>query len=449
MTVTLEHLGTGRIIELQDSLFKFSTPSDSALGSGGVYVHNFWTAEDIEPGASYRFSARREGQERAEALVEIPLDYEVEVAVSQARGSGGADQLRITGLQHLPFLRIAVEFYDACESAVRGVPYARLSDDDGTHLIAIPTQGLHARGPCGPQWVANREIWIVGSETAWPGAGYFDPALGDSAWTSNVTNAVGFLGGVLTKVVPWENCEFQSGGAPVPDYCLLRYGPETATVSGTVRDSVHACVGPLDSVTVRLTEMDRDPARIRTVLSNDAGEFVFGALEPGIPHLVWAHAPPVPIDSVWVVEEFRWRHTDWFDVHAVYTDTLTVTPGQELEYDIGMHRLLPCNQGTLLGTVTEARCGDGPIDSATIQLTELGVPPPLIPRTLTGRTDSDGEYLITGLRQYVHLLRVRGPDPDLYTGHVDYLRFLPDQVVKYDVQLGRLTPCSEPPSGGQ
>jgi hypothetical protein len=58
-TVTLEHLGTGRIIELRDSLFRFSSSSDPDIGA---YVHNFWTAEAIEPGAAYRFSARREGK---------------------------------------------------------------------------------------------------------------------------------------------------------------------------------------------------------------------------------------------------------------------------------------------------------------------------------------------------------------------------------------------------
>jgi hypothetical protein len=140
---------------------------------------------------------------------------------------------------------------------------------------------------------------------------------------------------------------------------------------------------------------------------------------------------------------------EWEDIHTQHTDTLTFLPGQQVDYDIRLERLLPCNVGTLLGTVTEVRCGDGPIDSATVQLTELGVPPTDIPRILTSRTDSNGQFLITGLRQYVHRLRVRGPDPDSYTEHVDYLRFLPNRVVKKDIQLGRLTPCGEPPPVAQ
>jgi len=466
-TVTLEHLGTGRIIQLEDSVFAFSSASDwdgTFGGVGVVYVHNFWTAEAIEPGAAYRFSVRREGEEPAEAVVEIPHDYAVEVAISQTLGGEG-DELRITGVKHLPFLTQDAYYFDDCGSDRRRFQWEGRSADDETYLITIQKQSVPSRTGCGVPWVANRELWIVGSEAAWPGGGYSPNALGDSALTSNVSNAVGFLGGVLTKIIPYEDCTFQSEGAPIPPTCRLRYGSETAAVIGTVREP--RCVGPLDSVVVQLTEMNREPARIRTVLSNGAGEFVIGALEPGIPHLAWARAPPVPIDSEWVAATFRWQYTEWWDVHAVHTDTLTFTPGQRLEYDIHLDRLLPCGAGTLLGTVTEGRCGDGPIDSAEVQLTELNVQPPLLPRTLTGRTNRNGEYLITGLRQLVHRLQVRGPDvvvdsvhnpetgdwdpvlANIYTERVDYLRFLPDQVVKYDVLLGRLTSCSEPPPGGQ
>lgn len=340
-TVTLEHLGTGLIIELRDSLFRFSPVLAPDLGFDGVFLHNFWTLEPIEPGAAYRFSARREGKEPAEAVVEIPRDYEVEVAINQVRGGGETDELRITGLKHLPFLRPTAHFYDGCGSGVSPIPYQRRSDDDETHLIAIRKR-VETRDHCGPLWVANRELWIVGSEAAWPTGGYSAGALGGSGMTSNVTNAVGFLGGVITKVIPYEDCEFQSDGAPVPQYCLLRYNSETATVTGVVSEA--RCVGPLDSVTVQLTEMDREPARIRTVLSNGAGEFLIGALEPGIPHFLWARAPQIPIDSVFDLRTFTYVYTAWTDIHTLLTDTLTFVPGQQVGYDIHLQRLTPCGQ---------------------------------------------------------------------------------------------------------
>jgi len=344
VTVTLEHLGTGRIVELRDSLFKFSLYADPDLGSEGAYAHNFWTLEKIEPGATYRFSARQEGQEPAEAVVEIPLDYEVEVAIDQFPTSRGAsDSLWITGLKHLPFLTASAHFYDGCEPSGITVRYPGHSADDGNFQIAITKPQVTPRTGCGRPWVANRELWMAGSEAAWPDAGYSAGALGGSGRTSNVTNAVGFLGGVLTKVIPYENCTFQTGGVGLPDYCRLRYNPETATVTGTVRETLCGD-GPLDSVTVQLTELGPNPARIRTVLTTRAGEFVIGALEPGIPHFLKARAPLIPVDSIFDLRTFSYVYTEWADVHTIPTDTLTFTPGQRVAYDIDLERLTPCSE---------------------------------------------------------------------------------------------------------
>jgi hypothetical protein len=322
-TVTLEHLGTGRIIEFRDSLFSFWSLLDRIHGFDSTYLHNVWTPEDIEPGAAYRFSARREGKEPAEAVVEIPGDYEVEVAIHQV---SAADSLRIIGAKHLPFLSVVAHYYDECGSSVTGGLRRRHPDEDETFLIVIWKGRIAGRRDCGRPVVERWEVWMVASEAAWPAGGYSPGALGESGWTSNVTNAVGFLGGVLSKVIPYEDCVFQSQGAPVPSYCRLRYNQETATVIGTV--SATSCrVGPIRQATVQLTEVDRDPARIRTVLSNRAGEFLIGALEPGIPHRLWAEAPPIVVGDEPIY------------VYSPHTDTLTFMPGQQVEYDIS----LPCS----------------------------------------------------------------------------------------------------------
>jgi hypothetical protein len=341
ITVTLEHLGNGQIIELRDSLFTYSSYSDSDLFPEGTYLHNFWTPEEIEPEATYGFSARREGKEPAEAVVEIPRDYEVEVAINQVRSRGATDELRITGVKHLPFLFTFTYFYDLCGSSMTRTRHDRRSAEDGIHLIAISKPYVAARFGCGSPIVPNWALWMVGSEAEWPASGYSPSGLGESGLTSNVTHAVGFLGGVLTRLIPYERCRFQGAGAP--QYCLLRYDEETATVSGTVRET-RCRDGPIDSVTVQLTEMDRDPARIRTVLSNQAGEFLIGALEPGIPHSMWVHAPPIPVDSVWNVYAWRWVYTEWEDIHTLHTDTLTFIPGEQVQYDINLERLTSCGE---------------------------------------------------------------------------------------------------------
>lgn len=340
-TVTLEHLGTGRIIELEDSLFTFSSHSDPDLGSEGTYLHNFWTLEDIEPGAAYRFLGRRDGKQPAEAVVQVPRDYGVEVAISQQTETA---LLRITGLKHLPFLTTAAYFYDDCGPGLATAHFEGRSADDETHEITIHRPEVIPRNACGIPLVQRWEIWIVGSGAAWPAGQEYSPAtLGRSGWTSNITNALGFLGGVLTKVIPFEDCQYPDDGEPVPDTCRLRYDGETATVTGTVSET-RCGDGPIDSVTVQLTEMDRDPARIRSALSNRAGEFLIGALEPGIPHFLWARAPQVPVDSMFDVRTFTYVYTEWDDVHTLATDTLTFMPGEQVEYDIHLERLTPCSQ---------------------------------------------------------------------------------------------------------
>jgi hypothetical protein len=340
-TVTLENLGTGRIIELRDSLFRYSSPSDPDLFAEGAYLHNFWSLEDIEPGAAYRFSARRDGKEPAEAVVEIPGDYGVEVAINQSRARGETDELRITGVKHLPFLTTATYFFDDCGSSMTRTRHEGRSADDETHVIAIEKPRVTPRIDCGLPVVPNWELWIVGSEAEWPASGYSASGLGESGWTSNVTNAVGFLGGILTKVIPYEHCRFQGGGAP--QYCLLRYDRETATVSGTVSET-RCRDGSLDSVTVQLTEMGREPARIRSILTNQAGEFLIGALESGIPHFLRARAPLVPVDSVFNPWTFQYEYTEWADFHTLHYDTLTFVPGQQVEYSINLERLTPCSE---------------------------------------------------------------------------------------------------------
>lgn len=62
--VTLEHLASVRVITLQDSFMR--------MGAGEVYVHNFWTAEPVEPGASYRLTVERSDGIASWATTTVP-----------------------------------------------------------------------------------------------------------------------------------------------------------------------------------------------------------------------------------------------------------------------------------------------------------------------------------------------------------------------------------------
>ncbi len=338
-TVTLEDLGTNQIIPLRDSLFTFTHYADSTLGSAGAYVHDFWTTHEMEPGASYRLSVTHAGDEPAEAVVKIPQDYEVEVWIAQPpphySQAYGSDYLRVLGLRHLPFVAQTIHFHDGCGAGVDTVRYKGTAGDDGVYTIPVDKVAVPPRGGgyCGSPVPENRDFWLVGSDSTWPSGSQYSPqGVGATELTSNVTHAVGFLGGVLTKVTPYENCTFAAGGTAVPNYCQLRYDKESATLSGTVTET-RCGDGPIPSVTVQLTRIDPVAPEIRTYLTGPDGAFEIAALEPGTPYALKARAKPLPVFG-----------GGELDIYTLRYDTLTFAPGEHRRYDVALQRLIPCDQ---------------------------------------------------------------------------------------------------------
>jgi hypothetical protein len=108
----------------------------------------------------------------------------------------------------------------------------------------------------------------------------------------------------------------------------------------------------------------------------------------------------------------------------------------------------------LTGFVTETRCGDGFIDSVTVELREIDREPSSARKTRTAMTDRGGEFGIWALDPGIrYALKVRAkpePDPfwgevDIHTLHYDTLEFQPGERVRYDVGLRRLTDCGGRP----
>ncbi len=329
LTVTVTNLGTGRTIELRDSVFRFSREADATFGSSAAYVHDFWTAEKIQPGSAYRFSVGLENGDTAEAVVDIPRYYPVEVSVAQ---NNAPDYIRIPGPNHLPFLVRTARFYDRCGWGADSVRLQPDSADVRLFGMDVSEGKVDERGTCGHVTVTTRGFLMVASESAWPSRDVSALAgLGASQQVSNVTNAVGFLGGVLTRSIPYERCTFQaSPGTPIQTYCVLRYDEASATLKGTVRET-RCGDGPLDSVTVSLTELDRDPAKVRTALTDPTGAYEIGGLEPGVRYMVKDSALPE-------IDPFAGEVT----IHDIPVDTVEFSPGEQRETDVALQRITYC-----------------------------------------------------------------------------------------------------------
>jgi hypothetical protein len=323
--VTLEHTRTGRVIELRDSVFEFPTNPD--VTSDSVFLHNFWTAQRLEPGATYRFTATLDDGPAAEAMVTLPPPYSVEVWLGDAQTQPAGDLLRLSGLKH-PGLILATTTFGAgplCPVQRRAFTFDKV--DAEVHSIRID-KSLIGSPQCGPALVEKRELLIVGSGAPWPeGRDFATGALGVLEVPSNVSNSLGFLGGVLTRVVPYETCVMER----VPgnrDPCRLRYDERTVTLRGRVTEAT--CRDrPVEGANVELRETDPTPGvgrRVRPMLTR-AGAYEIGGLEP----------------------ERRYTLTIWqfhpvfgYPLFAEYADTLQFVPGENATHHARLIRAEPC-----------------------------------------------------------------------------------------------------------
>lgn len=231
IAVTLEELGSGRIIELRDSTIRFPT----VLELDSVYAHTFWTTQPIEPGASYRFRALGVNGAVAEAIVQIPRDYDLEVWVRPSLG--GFRYIRVEGLKQVAFVFWNTYYYDGCYTSrfSRKIQQIAPGGDSVARMISRPEYGRELP-VCDLSGftITRQDVELVGSDAPWPhGQDYSTWRLVPDSAASNVTGALGFLGGVFTKTTRSEDCTLP--GPITPDtYCKLRYDSTTATLRGTL-----------------------------------------------------------------------------------------------------------------------------------------------------------------------------------------------------------------------
>ena len=345
-SVTLTEVGSGRIIPLRDTLLRFSAGQGTA-DSTTAFVHDFWTTERIEPGASYSFSATRPGQPTAETVVKVPKRFVITLSLHQPNYPNDKDFARVSGVSYLPFSQQMLRFLDRCGAGEDTFPDRAARADNGTVTLSIAdTVGRRGTGQCGLPAVTMRHLWVAASDSTWP-APQLSPVLGlgITERASNLTNALGFLGTVVTAEVPYGNCTFApqtkwpagvSSGIPgpkqkyFPEWCELRFDSVAASRSGRVIET-RCGDGPVDSATVRFTEVN-DSARTQLVATGKDGKFEFGALKPGVRYNLYVYGKLQPILS------------QYTNLYSTVDDTVTFSPGEHRTGDLYIQRLIPCDQ---------------------------------------------------------------------------------------------------------
>jgi len=335
VSATLEETESGRSLALRDSVFLF--PYVEEIGDGeGVYVYNYWTTDSIIPGRTYRFTAVGPDAAKATtATVRIPAEYAVSVALQQQSTSMRAfDELRISGVRHVAFVRVINHYRDDCPPNPQILRYAVPEGSHGHH--AIPITKLYGRPGCGPNQILDkREIWIVGTEAPWPRIGVtgreWHPshaAFGAVQMPTNLVHGIGYLGGVVIRTIPYEDCQIM-GAPPLPNWCELTYDRSKGELNGTIYDGCHNQVLPGAAIQLKEVIADSITHRtIRTSRSTRQGTYILAALDPGVRYAVEIGHPAVSEGGE--------------PVYVSYADTLSFREGESIDLSIALQRKEPC-----------------------------------------------------------------------------------------------------------
>lgn len=221
--VTLRDLDSGHEEVMRDSLFRHGERQ---------FTWNFWTTMPLSPGGEYRLTAERSDGEISRAVVRLPADFpapslyvpppgppspmtplpqvfaEVNDELAEAlvlycvRGISEEGE-GFRRLIPVPILRHAVRLPGGSTTRYRitirdADTYIENQLGDAARYHANPRQVVAAEG--GPGWIDFNHL-EEGVEAVPDGI-------------SNVENGTGFLGGIVSKTVPFQSCS--EGGQLVP-----------------------------------------------------------------------------------------------------------------------------------------------------------------------------------------------------------------------------------------
>jgi hypothetical protein len=317
--VSAEHLGNGQVLEFRDSLIWYRTAD---VGGEGVYLNNFWTAERVEPGSTYRFAVAREGKPTAEALIEIPPEFEIELALRQHNLD--TTFVILEGVRHLAFVDLITRLEDDCgpwthRNRLREI----LSLGDVQRVVQTAGEPIRSRPGCGALIIWGSEYRIVASGEEWPtGVDYLTGRLSVLDAPSNIRHAIGFLAGVLTRTIPSQSCALlsQPFGSMLPnppvrgEHCRVRFDESRAILRGVAIDAQCPDRPPIQRMSVILEEIEPGPNGLRerrAASTNPIGEFAIHGIHPGTRYML------------------SLMMQDQYDPHAV-----------ELEFEAGESRFL-------------------------------------------------------------------------------------------------------------
>ena len=210
--VTLEHLATGTKMIWNDSLFQFSE---------GIYAHNYWSAETVQPRETYRLHVKQPDGIASTALVTLPDTFPTpnppHVICMSLRAyclESWVLSIDVKGIKNLAAATAVYHYLDpdplaASKCGVHKVSYWRQATrtQDGFRIHVEWRKDLEAIASIWTvhgfiPFFANFDLFVAAGNDQWPAMAQLDQEtlfLPDVA--TNVEQGVGFVGGVLSKNV--------------------------------------------------------------------------------------------------------------------------------------------------------------------------------------------------------------------------------------------------------
>lgn len=276
--VTLEHMGTGRVVTLRDSLFTFTDPRLNSV----AYAHNFWTAEPIQPGAVYRLEAVRSDGATTTALIEMPSDPEVTLFHDPAPYRYGDVSRILVRAEHLLYIDLVYTVWSSRFGragdpfVVRQHPFR--TTPAGSWEFRLSPDSLMQPGLFD---VRRLEARVALTRSDWPyvpGLSALDLAV-PGRIPSNVENGLGFVGGLALWRIPLAGCTLIEAGPDGTIDCTTILDASSASIAGRVAPPV--CGNAMNLVRVRLTERFAGGGAVVRELKTDwHGVYGFAGVQP-------------------------------------------------------------------------------------------------------------------------------------------------------------------------
>lgn len=222
--VTLEDITGGTAAEMNDSLFAFAD---------GRFAHNFWTPMELQPGHRYRLTAESSDGSFSRAETSLPADFPTPRVSIELLSTLQPIPVKATviveGVGQIADVRTV--YNDLYLSHLQDT--LRRSSGD-IHIVMDPREDFQSLVNYAPE--ASLLTFLSSSSpyeprifiaAAGPDYRYFgsvdDKIIALPEGVSNVENGLGYLGGILSKTIPYKSCTEETSTDIVP--CPLEPPP--------------------------------------------------------------------------------------------------------------------------------------------------------------------------------------------------------------------------------